>query len=349
MARFGVAAAAFASILCISAQAAGTVRGLAACPATHQPQVHVDENGRASIDIDVMLYNVEGLPFPARLNRSPDLQRIGAELAALRGACKVPQIILLQEAFSENAARIGADAGFSYIASGPRADARRTSGDTPLPADFIAGQRLSRGEGGPKLVSGGLQVLSDYPVLEAISEPFSQNACAGTDCLSNKGAMLVRVQIPGLPQPVDILNTHMNSRKGAGVPYARTDAVHHVQTDELAAFLHRARHAGRPLLIAGDFNMKDAAARFSHFERRMPQTMVHRHCATGACALKQRFETAQPWMETQDLHAFEDGAVVTIAPLKLEPLFDGHNRPLLSDHIATVVTYRLSWPVKPAA
>lgn len=349
MARFGLAAAAVASILCISAQAAGSVRGIASCPAQDQPEIRVDSSGRASIDIDVMLYNIQGLPFPARLNRGPDLERIGAELTAMRAACKAPQIILIQEAFSEEAAQIGARAGFAHIASGPgESDSRSTPG-APVPRAFIAGQRLSRGEGGPKLVNGGLQILSDYPVLHAVSEPFSADACAGTDCLSNKGAMLVRIRIPGLPQPLDILNTHMNSRKGAGVPSARTDAAHHLQTDELAAFLQRNRSPGHALLVAGDFNMKDATARFTHFERRLPQTLVHRHCASGACALNQPFETAQPWMETQDLHAFESGGSITIRPLRLQPVFDGRNRPMLSDHVATVVTYRLSWRAQPAA
>jgi len=338
-----------ASILCISAQAAGSVRSIASCPAQQLPTVRINSTGRASINIDVMLYNVQGLPFPARLNRTHDLERIRAELTEMRAACKAPQIILLQEAFSEQAARIGARAGYYHIASGLGETDSRSAAGAPIPQAFIAGQRLSRGEGGPKLVGGGLQVLSDYPVLQTISEPFSADACAGTDCLSNKGAMLVRIRIPGLPHPVDILNTHMNSRKGAGVPHARTDVAHHLQTDELAAFLQKTRSPGHPLLIAGDFNMKDAAARFVHFERRLPHTLVHRHCAGGACTLNQPFQTAEPWMETHDLHAFESGGSITIRPLKLQPVFDGRNRPILSDHVATVVTYRLSWTARPPA
>jgi len=347
MARFGLAAAAVALILSLSAQAAGTGRDVANC-LHHQPQIQVDSEGHASIDIEIMLYNVEGLPFPARLNRSKDLGQIGVELAAMRATCKTPRIIVLQEVFSEDAERIAAQAGYVAVADGPERDARRSLAGAPIPDTFLAGQRFSRGEGGPKLVDGGLQILSDYPVLEAVSEPFSDDACAGTDCLSNKGAMLVRVRIPGLPVPLEILNTHMNSRKGAGVSYGRTDVAHHLQSDELADFLQRHRSPGYPLLIAGDFNMKDAAARFSHFERRMPQPLVHRHCANGACVLNKTFETAQPWMETQDLHAFESGGIVTVRPLRLDTIFDGLNGPMLSDHIATIVTYRLSWPVEPS-
>lgn len=343
MARFGLAAAAVASILCVSAQAAGSARQAASCPASSGPQVRVDAGGVASIDIDVMLYNIEGLPFPARVDRKPDLDRITAELAAMRMACKAPQIVVLQEAFSDTAAAVGQRAGFAYVARGPAAgDPRHASGAT-LPQGFLAGQQLSHGEGGPKLVGGGLQVLSDYPLSGTVSEPFSAAACAGTDCLAAKGAMLVRVRIPGLDVPVDVLNTHMNSRKGAGVPYARTDVAHRVQTEELAGFLRRNRDPRHPLLVAGDFNMKAAPVRFQHFERLLPQTLVHRACGGGSCELRQPFETAEPWMETQDLHAFEAGGAVSVQPLKLRSLFDGRNRPALSDHVATVVTYRLSW------
>lgn len=334
----------------LSAEAAGVEQNSLTCAARAAPEVKLDANGEAHLDIDVLLYNVEGLPFPARMNRGPQLEQIATELAILRSGCNAPHIVVLQEVFSETASEIGRRSGYPYRASGPAAAARRQSlAATPAPA-FLAERRFTAGERAPKLINGGLQVLSDFPIIATRAEPFSPEACAGTDCLSNKGAMLVRLQIPGLPQPVEILNTHMNSRKGAGVPYARSDQAHHYQTDELAAFLTRARTPGTPLLIAGDFNTGAATARFAHLEQRLPQTLVHRFCASKPCELGLRFETGTPWMETHDLQAFEHGFSVGVRPLKLGPIFDGNNRPVLSDHIGTIVTYRLSWrPASPTA
>ncbi len=46
--------------------------------------------------------------------------------------------------------------------------------------------------------------------------------CAGFDCLANKGVMMVHVDLPGLPEGLDIVNTHMNARKAAKVPKSRS-------------------------------------------------------------------------------------------------------------------------------
>ena len=333
--------------LSLSAQAAGVEQNALTCAGRTAPQITLDTNGEAHLDVDVLLYNVEGLPFPARMNREPQLEQIAAELAALRSGCSAPHIVVLQEAFSETASEIGRRAGYPYRADGPDAAATRQSPAATLTPAFLAERSFAVGERAPKLINAGLQVLSEFPIVAIRSEPFSPNACAGTDCLSNKGAMLVRLQIPGLPQPVEILNTHMNSRKGAGVPYSRSDQAHHYQADELAAFLARARTPGTPLLIAGDFNTGSASARFAHLEKRLPQTLVHRSCTRKPCELGLRFETDTPWMETHDLQAFEHGLSVGVRPLKLGPIFDGNNRPVLSDHIGTIVTYRLTWRQDP--
>jgi endonuclease/exonuclease/phosphatase family metal-dependent hydrolase len=342
MGRPALAAAATIA-LSLSAGAAGTERAASMCPSSSAPRVHTTAAGRATMDLQVMLYNVEGLPFPARMNRAPDLARIGLELAALRASCNAPQLIVLQEVFSDDARRIGARAGYPYVASGPAADSPRRGPAASIPAAFDAARQPFAGETAPKFINSGLQLLSTYPITSTQAEPFSARACAGTDCLANKGAMLVRVQIPGMPAPLEILNTHMNSRKGAGVPYARTDQAHRFQTDELTAFMASARRPANPLIIAGDFNMKAASLRFRHYTARMPHTLVHRACEAPACDFKLPSTTPEPWMETQDLQAFAAGSAVSLRPIRVEQLFDGRNRPELSDHVATIVTYRLSW------
>ncbi len=335
--------------LSLSAQAAGVEQNALTCAARANPEIMLSNSGEAHLDIDVMLYNVEGLPFPARMNRAPQLEQIADELAQLRSGCQAPHIIVLQEAFSETAGEIGRRAGYLYRASGPQAGDARSVKAATIAEDFLAERSFAVGERAPKLINGGLQVLSDFPLTATRSEPYSANACAGTDCLSSKGAMLVQVEIPGLPSPLEILNTHMNSRKGAGVPFARSDQAHHYQTDELAAFLASARNPQNPLIIAGDFNTKAANARFAHYQRSMPQMLVHRFCTSRPCELGLRFQTRTPWMETHDLQAFDHGLTVGVRPLKLTPIFDGKNRPILSDHIGTVVTYRLTWrPGSPA-
>ncbi len=327
----------------LSAQAAGVEQNSFACPSQRVPKMVLSATGEASVDIAVMLYNVEGLPFPARMGRDANLEAIGDALAALRAQCAAPHVVVVQEAFSATAAAIGRRAGYPYQAFGPQADAPRLSPSAVLAPDFLAERRFLVGERAPKLVNSGLKILSDFPILTAASEPYSAEACGGTDCLANKGAQFVRVAIPGVPVPLEILNTHMNSRKGAGVPYARSDEAHHAQTEELAGFLARHRDPANPLVIAADFNMGWAPPRFAYFQRHMPQALVHQHCHTAPCNTGLRFETVTPWLETQDLQAFDPGRRIHIRPVQLAAHFDGKAGPVLSDHMATIVTYRISW------
>jgi hypothetical protein len=38
---------------------------------------------------------------------------------------------------------------------------------------------------------------------------FARGSCAGFDCLSNKGLVFARIQVPGVPGTVDLFNTHI--------------------------------------------------------------------------------------------------------------------------------------------
>jgi hypothetical protein len=52
-----------------------------------------------------------------------------------------------------------------------------------------------------------------------------------------------------------------------------------------------------------------------------------------------------PWLDTQDLQGFDNGALVAVRPLRVEAKFDGPSTGgKLSDHDGYEVTYRLSWP-----
>lgn len=204
------------------------------------PVIGTTRDGREYLDLTVLIYNVEGLPWPARKNRGAKLDAIGDEVARRRAAGMAPEIVLLQEVFTRRAAKIGLRSGYRNIVSGPDGGDRRRAPASGVPADFKAARRFFKGERTRKLLGSGLQVLSDYPVKAYYREPFSANACAGYDCLANKGVMLARVCLPGLRTPVDVFTTHMNAQKASGVDLKRAHAAHRFQTDQSAAFLARA-------------------------------------------------------------------------------------------------------------
>lgn len=342
--RAALAAAAFVLGSCASMPGERTERCVA--PGA-EPQIAVDaETGERSTTLSVLIYNVEGLPWPARRDRAERLDEIARQLGEMRRNGTAPQVLLLQEAFTPRAARIPIEAGYPNFVRGPsrteRLD-RSASADRPrLPGRrrFAAGERFGT------FLSSGLAAASDFPIVGVWTEPFHRRECAGYDCLSNKGVMLARIWIPGVPSPVDIFNTHMNSRGSAGVPEHRSLAAHKLQTDRSAEFIDRVRDPDNPLIFGGDFNMANAPDRAEHFFDRKPWPIVHHYCTAvvADCDIRMSWDGDEPWMDTQDLQGFDHGSIVRVRPIRIEAMFDAPWRGApLADHDGLLVVYRLSW------
>lgn len=318
-------------------------------PICAEQQIEHLADGRARTTLDVMTYNIEGLGFPARRGRGPQLAEIGTRLAALRRDGKAPDIILFQEVFSDAAKNAVANSGYPYTVHGPGRSRKRE-----LPAEKEsrqgAGHRsIKRGEIGLKLTSGGLAIASRYAFEVHQSEPFASKSCAGFDCLSNKGALFARVKLPGAPDPIDIFDTHMNSRGASKAPARRTLPIHHAQSAELAGFIDTVNGAANPTFLGGDFNMRHSEARFDYLEPRIPMTLSWRSCLTpdAGCDIRMSYDGDAPWIDTQDLQFYRSGARVQVRPIRIEAMFDGSpDSPELSDHDAYRVVYELTWPAQ---
>lgn len=211
--------------------------------------------------LSLMTYNVEGLPWPIVSGRSADLTAIGLRLRDLRTRGQAPHVVVLQEAFTRDAQAIGKAAGYRYIVDGPSADQTTPAPRASDGSGFAKAARWWSGETEGKFLGSGLQLLSDYPILAVRRMAFPTTDCAGYDCLANKGAMLVRVAVPGMATPVDIVTTHLNSRTASGVDKARSDEAYARQVDLLTRFVAGARDIRNPLIVAGDFNVGKTAAR----------------------------------------------------------------------------------------
>lgn len=276
-------------------------------------------------ELSVLTYNIKGLPWPIASGRGQAIREIGRELAELRREGRQPDVVLIQEGFRSEVEELVRESGYRFWARGP-----------------------TRQEGVRKLTNGGLHVLSDQPIVDVRTIPYRN--CAGWDCLANKGAMLVRLAPEGLPTPIDVVNTHMNARTAAKAPPAETLAAHNAQTRELMGFIKANRTAGAPMVVGGDFNVKNAPQRYYYQALERPYTVVSEFCAQpgsgcGANAADGDGVApdagAEPWLKSQDLQAFNDGAV-RVRPLRAETMFSqGAER--LSDHDGYLVRYRLSW------
>ncbi|WP_162806491.1 endonuclease/exonuclease/phosphatase family protein [Sphingosinicella terrae] len=327
-----------------------------ACLDASRPTIRYSADGATAFtEIDVLTYNIEGLPFPARMNRGPKLREIGRRLAEFRATEEGPDIVLFQEVFSKDAAKAVTDTGYRSVVTGPG----RRAQQAPNSEGRLPGRRnLFRGEIRPNFTSGGLAIATDFPIMASAFIPYARGSCAGFDCLSNKGVLFAEIAIPGVPGLVDVFTTHMQSQRASRVPEDRHAEAHRRQMNELAAFIRTSSPLTDPVLIGGDFNMRNSDVRHSSFNRVTPEIYpaageaapfgnVHRYCSEnrGTCDVRQDWEHEDQWLRVQNLHLFQSGNVVRVRPIRVEGMFDGGpSGPVLSDHNGLRVVYELSWP-----
>ncbi|WIA58238.1 endonuclease/exonuclease/phosphatase family protein [Sphingobium sp. WTD-1] len=314
------------------------------CSAAVAPALAAPDADRITTTLSVLTYNIEGLGWPARSGRGPSLKQIAERLAAMRAAGTAPDVVLFQEMFSGSAKQAVADTGYPAIAAGPHRTTRaRGSTKDKLPGK----SHINRGEIGIHFSGSGLAVASRYPILLTQRRAYGRKSCAGLDCLSNKGIVLARIAMPGVPTPIDIYDTHMNSRGASRAPGPRNLAAHERQALEASAFIDASHDDAYPLIFGGDFNMRHSEPRWENFSRYQALNLVHRVCADAAsgCDVRMSWDGDEPWMDTQDLQFFWPGDRVSVRPIRVEAMFDGGpSGPELSDHDGFLVTYELSWP-----
>ena len=298
---------------------------------------------RISTTLDVLTYNIEGLPWPARSGRGPQLKRIGEILADLRRSGTAPDVVLFQEAFSHHAAKAVERSDYPAIVAGP---SRTQRSSFRAKADLPGKPKPLKGELGIRLMTSGLAIASRYPIVASVAEPYSRRTCAGIDCLANKGILMAHIAIPGMPVPIQLINTHMNAQGASRVSPARHLAAHNAETAELGTFMSRYWDQSLPTVFGGDFNMRRAPRRFAPFWHSQRLALVHRFCIDPAnrCEVRMSWDGDEPWMDTQDLQLFASGARVVVRPIRVEAMFDGSpGSPILSDHDGFRVAYRLEW------
>jgi hypothetical protein len=318
------------------------------------PQVETLAGGGQAMRLRVLLWNVEGLPWPIRSGREPKLAAIADWIAKRRKAGLGPDILILHKAFTPEASRIASHAGYRSILPGPALDRARHM-PIPIPREGHAeAGRWWKGEGVGKWLDSGLYVATDLPLMKATrehplpaytSDAFYAGSCAGYDCLANKGGMVVRLGVPGAPEPLTIFNTHRNSREPSGVSIARAETAHVMQTLENDALLHGFGGTGA-MIAAGDFNNYRAGDKTGRFATDAAFRLAAK--GEGFAARTAPMTDARAWTDAYDLLGFRSSDALTVEPLAVATLFDGVHGPRLADHAAQYVVFRLSWDARSA-
>ncbi len=285
--------------------------------------------------ITLLSYNVEGLPWPLTHGRTEAAAEIAAALRDRDAAGDGPQIVAVQEAFGTVQRAIGMRAGYRYAAFGPTAALPGAAATTPSETAFLKAGSFWHGETEGPHEGSGLAIFSDYPILWARSMAFPRYACAGYDCLANKGALAVALRTPGQDAPLIVVDTHLNSRAASGVDDGRSLAAYRRQVAALRTFVAAMDMQGSPLLLAGDFNVGTDGRREAYLS-----TTLFRHegmtvgASESACGDTCRVLAPDPSaVRAKTIVAYRG----PIAPAGSASAFgtqsDGHR---LSDHIGVI-------------
>ena len=300
--------------------------------------------------LSVMSYNVEGLPPPARFGRAASLERIGERLAALRQEQRQPNVVLLQEAFAAPARAIAGQAGYRYVASGPSADAVNSTPPPPNAAPFAAAASHWKGEDDGKWADSGLRILSDYPIVKVQRIAFPQWACAGYDCLANKGVVIAWIAVPGTAQPVAFIDTHLNSRAASGVAKERADEAYAYQVALLRQFIGRNVPPGSAAFLGGDFNSGKASVRRAEIDAgllaRGRNTLLDALADARAIPEEERGDSQAILNRAKDWLFYRGGTHSEVALTGFEVPFGKRSGDMLSDHMGYEAHYNLGSPLK---
>lgn len=298
--------------------------------------------------LSVMTYNIHGLPWPIAWDRPAQFSRMADTLRALRAKGLNPHIVVLQEAFTQDAQAIGKAAGYRYIVDGPSVDMTNAEHPTPADARYASMASWFHGEDLGKYVGSGLQILSDYPIVGVRKMVFPSYACAGYDCFANKGALLASIRIPGRSDPVDIVTTHLNSRHASGVEEARSIYAYRLQTKFLTEFIRKAHDPSRALIVAGDFNVGRAQPRRSDLLLHVRNTWAQdgdiddAYGAAAAAGMTLPPDAIFSRKRARDWQFYAPGRLTDIELDRIEVPF-GHatDGSMLSDHVGYTAVFDL--------
>ncbi len=266
--------------------------------------------------LKVISYNIHGIPFGVDQSRYQD---IGRALHARRDAGDAPQIVTIQEAFHSRTAELVQEAGYPYVQKGP------------------GNQGLKWGS--------GLYILSDFPILATDSLVYKD--CVSWDCRVRKGALHVRVQVPGLPQPLEIYDTHLNSDPDTdpATTFEETERVREKQVMDLSQFIWDTKISQAPAIFPGDFNFQPSLLSYLLFASGSSMANAVERCAqTRLCTGDPN--PGEEWAQAIDHQFYRSGVSpeVSLEPIHFELIFKTPvNGRLLSDHFGLEIHYRVRY------
>lgn len=302
----------------------------------------VAEASSSQTTLRVSTYNVAGLPWPIRKNPKARMKAITAKLKEMRTNGIAPDVVVLQEAFIKDAGKILERAGYPYIVKGPSS---RDFNSDDLKACRLKGHKTC--SNGGKYLNSGLYIGSEFPITRSAFEVFGRGRCTGWDCYSNKGVQLVEIKVPGIIEPIQILNTHMQSIGSSGSSDEKGQLAQKRQLEVLKRFMHRHVNYNLPVIFPGDFNIRTTQPKmFLELTLALPLHNAGVYCDQPSnltlCKIKAGTDPLS-LHRSPDHHYWRASDKTEVVPVLAEKNMNYFlkEKPF-SDHLAFEIKYRLS-------
>ncbi|MGM0564559.1 MAG: sphingomyelin phosphodiesterase [Pseudomonadota bacterium] len=193
-------------------------------------------------DLTVMSYNI--LQLPGVAGDWDDAQRLGRLPDAIRNLEEQPDVLVIQEAMTDDAqdALQGLDDIYPFI--------------TPVVGLDCSGEGWDAVSGNcsnsPAVVRGGVLILSRWPIEEKRQHIYQNSQMWTADYYSNKGFAYVQIDKGGFDY--HIVGTHMQADSG---DFAVSQQTRMAQLDEMRQWIDgRSIPSTDPVILTGDFNVE---------------------------------------------------------------------------------------------
>ncbi len=291
-----------------------------------------------SKSLRVMSYNVNGLPWPLEKDKRPLFLEIARIIKEKREKGTAPHVLLIQEGFRPETKEMIAAMGYPYVFKGPN-----DSEMNPLDKKCPPGPKQPPCQNTVSIVGAGLWVLSEYPFIKTSKIAFGKTRCAGWDCYANKGAVYTQIKVPGVGA-VDILSTHMNSRRSSGTSDENVWAAQRKQISVLKYFLGKTRSANVPAIFAGDFNVRTSFPTYPDLDKALLMKSTGLYCVANSQLCQIGEETLPEDLHNKvDQHFYQGSKSIHLTPVYAAKTMKyklGDQE--LSDHPAYEAIYKFS-------
>jgi len=267
--------------------------------------------------LKVMSYNIAGLPY--KKPNGGRFTKMGKILKTRRDSSSAPDIVFIQEAFMSKTKRVQKQSKFTSRKNGPK-------------------------RGFLDVFSSGLIGLTDLQITNSNLQTYKN--CHSWDCQATKGILHIRVKIPGLDIPLDLITTHMQANAGSNEQ--KVSAARALQVKTLANFVND-NVGERPYILAGDLNLKPNDSKKPSYDilvKDLEITNAGEVCIANpiTCEIDTKTPVDELWTSTNDQHFYKQSPELSITPIyAIRNMTERSEDKTLSDHKGFEVHYLIKW------